>query len=306
MKILVTGASGAIGRHLVKRLHAVNHEVIGTINPESDISIVPQCSNICVDIRDYESVYKAFKAFRPEAVIHLASYGQNANHDPYPSKIIETNIKGSENVLKALEDYPAEIVINTGSSAEYGKHSTCTTEESECLPLTFYAFSKFHQTKMFTEAGHTTLRLYSVYMPGDVDNKLIPRLVEYAKCNELPPLSNPSNAHDYVYIDDVTDAYLAVLNKHVTGEVINICGGMHTLSEVVDTAKFVFGVTAEPSWYAFPIRKDDTSCWYGSNLKASELLNWKPKVNLMDGLKKIWNIENPSNKTNGNFGIYQG
>src|SRR5262249_5349259 len=129
------------------------------------------------------------------------------------------------------------------------------------------------------KASITTLRLYSVFGPAEDPKRLMPTLTTYGRKGRLPPLVNPESARDYVYIDDVCDAYLlAASTRCEPGAIYNVGTGVQTtLRQVVEVARRVLNLSAEPVWGSMPDRAWDTNVWVADPSKIRRELGWNPK-----------------------------
>jgi dolichol-phosphate mannosyltransferase len=150
-----------------------------------------------------------------------------------------------------------------------------------------------------------TLRLYSVYGPYEESTRLVPTLVVRGLRGELPPLVNPDVARDFVYTEDVNDAFVlaATAPGQESGAVYNLGTGVQTsLRDAVDVARRVLGVAAEARWGTMPDRRWDTTVWVADNRKACDELGWRPRHTFEQGLRQLvgWFRENPSL-----LGLYQ-
>ena len=115
---------------------------------------------------------------------------------------------------------------------------------------------------------------------------------------ELPKLASPDVARDYVYIDDVVEAFLAAATQTTeeTGNVYNLGTAKQTsLREVVDVARQVMKISADPVWSSMSNRQWDTHRWVAENTKIQRELQWQPRVNFEEGLRKTidWFCEHP-------------
>ena len=126
----------------------------------------------------------------------------------------------------------------------------------------------------------------------------MPTLVRHAMHGILPPLVNPDVARDFVYVDDVADAYVraASLPLPEPGPVYNVGSGIQTtIREAVDTARRVFGVHAPAEWGTMESRPWDTTVWVGDIRRISEELGWVPQTHLEAGLTRMrdWFLSDP-------------
>jgi nucleoside-diphosphate-sugar epimerase len=136
------------------------------------------------------------------------------------------------------------------------------------------------------ERGAVVLRLYSVYGPWEEPSRLVPTLLAHGLEGELPPLVSPSVAHDFVHVDDVCEAFV-VAARAEPGRVYNVGSGRQTtLAEVVETAKRLLGIEAEPQWGSMPDRAWDTGTWVANPRRIRRELGWEARIGLEEGLAR--------------------
>jgi nucleoside-diphosphate-sugar epimerase len=244
------------------------------------------------DLRDRERVCKAVSDIRPEWVFHLAVYGAYS-YQTDRQEILCNNVLGTANLLEACEKTDFAAFINTGSSSEYGFKSHLPAEDEPLEPNSDYAVSKASATLLCSYTGRRigrpiiTLRLYSVYGAYEEPRRLIPRLLRLGLASRLPALVSPEIARDYVYIDDVVEAYLkaATTPGLSNGAIFNIGSGAQTcLAEVVQLVRELLCISAEPVWDSMQRRIWDTETWVGNVEKAARDLGWTPRTSLQAGL----------------------
>jgi dolichol-phosphate mannosyltransferase len=241
---------------------------------------------------------------QPDWIFHLAAHGA------YPSQtdlrqMVQTNIMGTINLVEACLRIGFEAFVNTGSSSEYGFKDYAPSETEWLEPNSHYAVTKASATLYCYYTAQSrgvhipTLRLYSVYGPYEEPTRLMPTLIMRGLKGELPPLVNPDVAHDYVYVEDVIEAYLlsATQPNQKLGEVYNVGTGVQTsLSQVVEIARRVMNITVEPVWETMSNRKWDTNVWLADNRKIRAELGWQPRHTFEQGFRLIvnWFHANPS------------
>ena len=115
---------------------------------------------------------------------------------------------------------------------------------------------------------------------------MIPSLIVAGVDGRLPPLVSPDTARDFVYIDDVTEAYiLAATAGSDPGSIFNIgTGRQTTLGQIVDVVRSLMAIASEPVWNSMPGRRWDTDVWVCDNRLAREQLHWNPRTGLDEGL----------------------
>ena len=135
-----------------------------------------------------------------------------------------------------------------------------------------------------------TLRLYSVFGPFENPGRLMPTLIREGLAGKLPPLVNPEVMHDFVFIEDVVDAYLLAADKagQECGVIYNVGTGKQTsLVEIVDSARRIMKIAALPRWSSMPDRKWDTGNWVADSHKIQKELGWRPKYTVEQGLGRM-------------------
>jgi nucleoside-diphosphate-sugar epimerase len=133
-----------------------------------------------------------------------------------------------------------------------------------------------------------TLRLYSVYGPFEDPGRLIPRLIVHGLRGGLPPLASPDTARDYVYVHDVSEAYVAASGPRDTGGfVYNVGTGQQTtLREVVAIACRALDIHEAPRWDSMSPRAWDTTIWRADVRRLRDRLGWTPRHTFAEGLRR--------------------
>lgn len=295
-RVLITGATGFVGANLLRRLLHDGHELHALVRPGftswriDDVRDHVQLH--MVDLGDDEALNTCVAAIHPEWVFHLAVNGayswQTSIHE-----MIRTNITSTVNLVEACLKTGFGALVNTGSSSEYGYKDHPPTEEEWVEPNSYYAVTKVSATQYCRyiarrhQANMTTLRLYSVYGPYEESNRLIPTLIAHGLRGELPPLADPSTARDFIYIDDVSEAFVraAAHSPMEVGAVYNVGTGVQTtLFDVVAAAKQVMAIPREPVWGTLENRSWDTSVWVANIDKIKKQLGWEPQFAFLNGL----------------------
>lgn len=304
---MITGAGGFVGSNLARRMLNDGCEVHLFLRDGTrrwrlqDIS--EDVSHVEIDLRDRDAVELAIGSIRPDWVFHLAAYGAYPQESDLP-RMVETNITGTINLLEACVQGGVEAFINTGSSSEYGYKDHGPRETEVLEPNSHYSWTKASATHYCRYTATTcdvhipTLRLYSVFGPYEQPGRLMPALVVRGLRGELPPLVNPSISRDFVYIDDVCDAYLlaAATGSSEPGPVYNVGSGTQTtLSDVVEVARTRLRIAEQPKWGAMHARNWDTEVWVSDNRKILSELGWTARRTLAQGFDQfvLWFVEHP-------------
>jgi nucleoside-diphosphate-sugar epimerase len=295
--IFITGATGFVGSNLVRRSLRNGADVYINIRTTSDTwrirDLLKDVSVVHADLSEYEKLNDSLKKIKPDIIFHTAVYGGNsAQKDTV--KIIESNISGTVNLLRCCQNGGLHLFVNTGSSSEYGIKNTAMKESDILKPVTDYGVSKAAATLFCQKTALTenlpvvTLRLFSPFGPYEQKSRLVPSVILAALQKQNPHIASRDFVRDFIYIDDVLDAYEAALNlKSPKGQTYNIGSGtQHTVGTVTDTIIGFLGnevtcVTGLPrAW------ENEPTFWQADIQRASSELAWVPKYTLEQGLNK--------------------
>lgn len=296
-RCLVTGASGFVGANLVRRLLRDGHDTHVLLRPGHQSwrleEIATHLHRHAVDLTDRDEVLRIVRQVRPEQVFHLAAYGAYSSQIGF-ARMVEVNLNGTVSLLDACAEVGVEAFLYTGSSSEYGYKDHAPREDEVLEPNSHYAITKAAATHYCQFAARTAgvnavcVRLYSIYGPYEEPTRLIPTLIAHGLRGTLPPLVSPTTARDFVYIDDAVDAMILLAGQTMRrGAVYNLCTGIQTsMAQVVETARRLMGITAEPVWSSMERRSWDTDIWVGSPALMEKEVGWRAKVDFAEGLRR--------------------
>lgn len=295
-RALVTGGTGFVGSNLTRRLLRAGHEVGLLVRPGHDpwrlTDVASELHWIEAGLEDFDGLSAAVADFKPEWVFHLAAYGAYS-WQVDTATIQRTNVLCTSNLVEACLRAGFETFVNTGSSSEYGAKDHAPNEDESLEPNSAYAVAKAAATLYCTSVARATgariatLRLYSAYGPWEEPKRFVPQLVMCGLEGRLPPLANPETARDFVYVEDVCDAYTTVATSDIVpGVVYNVGTGLQTtLRQAVEMARRALSVDAEPDWRSMPDRDWDTQTWVADSARLRDRLGWKPSVDFERGLR---------------------
>jgi len=328
-KILITGADGFIGSHLTEELAKQGAKVKAFVLYNSfntwgwldtlDKSILNDIEIFTGDIRDPHGVKKAMQ--NCDVVLHLAALIAIPYSYHSPDTYVDTNIKGTLNVLQSAKELQIEKLVHTSTSEVYGTaRFVPITEEHPLQGQSPYSATKIGADQMamsFYNSFNTPvaiIRPFNTYGPRQSARAVIPTIItQIANGQKQIKLGALHPTRDFNYIRDTVKGFIAVGEaKESIGQVINI-GSNYEIS-IGETAKLtaeVMGadieiVTDEPRLR--PENSEVDRLW-ADNTKAKELLNWQPEYAGKDGLRKglgetaEW-FSNPENLKLYKVGIY--
>jgi nucleoside-diphosphate-sugar epimerase len=297
-RAVLTGGTGFVGANLARRLLREGHEVHLLVRPEHNPWRIKEIAH-SVHLHEWNGmdmpgIVRTLDTIQPHWIFHLAAHGAYSWQNDF-AQIVQTNVSGTACLVEAALQVGFEAFVNTGSSSEYGFKDHAPSEEEPVEPNSHYAVTKASATLYCRFSAQKnkvripTLRLYSVYGAYEDPNRLIPAIISNGLLGKWPPLVNPKISRDYVYIDDVCDAYLlAATTEHTDhGAIYNVGTGVQTsLAQVVETARWVMKIEAEPQWGSMPDRKWDTDIWVANSQKIQRELGWKPRYSFEAGLRE--------------------
>ncbi len=282
MRIAVTGSSGFVGSHLVKRLKELGADIAGL-----DIKNG-------VDITDWKQV-QSIEQF--DVLFHLAAKSYVPDSYKYPRDFYYSNVIGTINALELCRLWKSKIVFI--SSYVYGVPQYLPIDEKHPVA----AFNPYAQTKIIGEQlcrGYSRdfdipaiiLRPFNIYGEGQNENFLIPTMIKQAKTGKIL-LKDPYPKRDYVYIDDVVDFFVKVMEYRPTEcEIFNVGTGIsYSVREIAEMISELFGEGIELG-FNDKRRKNEVMDTKADTTKAEKLLGWSPKTDVRQGLQRlIWDVE---------------
>ncbi|MFG0216189.1 NAD-dependent 4,6-dehydratase LegB [Brevibacillus porteri] len=328
-KILVTGSDGFIGSHLTERLVQEGHDVRAFVNYNSFNSwgwldhspqeIVSQVEIFSGDIRDPHGVKKAMD--NCDVVMHLAALIAIPYSYHSPDTYVDTNIKGTLNIMQAARELEVEKVIHTSTSEVYGTAKFVPiTEEHPLQGQSPYSASKIGADQMALSFYNSfglpvsIIRPFNTYGPRQSARAVIPTIItQIAAGHKTIKLGSLHPTRDFNYVKDTVSGFIAMAQSdRSVGEVINI-GSNYEVS-IGQTAEFIaelMGQDIEIVTEDKRLRpeKSEVERLWADNSKAKELLGWEPAYSGTEGFKRglaetiEWFL-NPSHLSQYKAGIY--
>src|SRR5262249_28857872 len=287
-RFFITGATGFVGSCLARRLAELGGDVHVLTRPGADrwrlAGIEERLHFHPGDLRDAERLRDIVRAVEPSIIYHLAVHGAYP-HETDADRIIVTDVVGTWNLLKASAEVNYKLLVNTGSSSEYGVKPHAMRETDPLEPRSYYAVAKCAQTLVCGYRAHAehrpinTLRLFSVYGPYEEPSRFVPTVIQRCLSGGNLDTVPPETAREFIYVDDVVDALLRVDALRLQyGEVFNIGSGVQsTVRDVVEHAVNLTRAAICVNWGAMPGRTWDTDTWLADYSKARRALNWSPQ-----------------------------
>jgi len=310
MKILITGISGFVGRHLTAQiLREGHHEIIGVVQEPRDAeSLAPAAGSLefrAADVSEYDDIGSVVRQTKPEIVFHLAAIAFSPAALESAQNTFRTNIGGTANVLesvRSLETRPRVVVVSSGTV--YGDAGDATrphTEDSPLQPLDPYAASKA-SADLLAQAYRRTFDLNVVIArpfnqtgPGQppqyVCASIAKQLAEFSRSGGKPTLhlGNIDVERDFSDVRDVVRA-LWILGKGASNHsVYNVCSETTTsLRTIINMFHHISGISPELVTDKGKIRSQDLKVLAGSAARLREETGWIPAYDLQTTLSDLY------------------
>lgn len=305
-KVLVTGADGFIGSHLVEKLVQCGYDVRAFVLYNSfnswgwlDYSAAAVKNKLEVfagDIRDPHGVKKAMQGC--DTVLHLAALIAIPYSYHSPDTYIDTNIKGTLNVVQAARELGVEKMVHTSTSEVYGTARFVPITEGHPLQgQSPYSASKIGADQLalsFYNSFQTpvaVIRPFNTYGPRQSARAVIPTIItQIARGKRRIKLGATTPTRDFNYVQDTIDGFIAMAeSKKSIGQVINI--GSNYEIAIGDTAQVIASVMGtnievETDEQRLRPEKSEVERLWADNAKAKQLLGWEPAYGGRDGFRR--------------------
>jgi dTDP-glucose 4,6-dehydratase len=328
-KILITGAGGFIGSHLTEELLARGHEVRAFVRYNSTNSwgwldtlskeIKSGLDVFAGDIRDPHGVRQAVKGC--DVVLHLAALIAIPYSYHSPDTYVDTNIKGTLNVLQAAREFGIDRVVHTSTSECYGSaRFVPITEDHPLQPQSPYSATKIAADQLALSFYYSygtpvaIIRPFNTYGPRQSARAVIPTIItQIASGARRIRLGAVHPTRDFSYVEDTVRGFIAVAEApHATGEVINIGSGFEiSVGDTCHLIAEIMGCEVEIETEEQRLRPENSEVerLWADTTRAKQLAGWEPayarREGFVRGLEKTieW-FSNPTNLARYKANIY--
>jgi nucleoside-diphosphate-sugar epimerase len=288
-KILILGGTGFIGYHLAKEALKKGFKVISlSKNKPVKKRYLEKVKYIIADIANKNLINKKIKE-NFDYVVNLAGYVDHLDK----INTFKSHYLGCKNISNFFLKKKIKRFIQVSSSMEYGLARSPQRENFKCEPKSVYGRAKFLSTQYLLNLYKknkfpvTIVRLYQIFGPYQDLNRFIPVVINSCKDNKDFPCSHGRQYRDFLYIDDLIDAIFLILrNPKATGEIFNVGSGKPLKIRNIIKKILSYYKSGKPQFGAIKLRKEEQMKIYPDIFKVQITLNWKPKINFLDGLKK--------------------
>ena len=285
-KILITGASGFLGINLISRIYRFRKfKIHGLVNKNK--KKFKRCQNIKyikTDITNKNELKKKID-IDYDFIINFAG---NINHKD-KIQTFNAHYVGLKNLTEIINLKKIRLLVQIGSSLEYGRKKSPHQENNNCFPVSNYGKAKLLSTKYIMKklSKYIILRLYQVYGPHQKKNRLIPMIIESCLKNKSFACTEGSQLRDFLFVEDLNDLILKILKKDkIKSGIYNV--GSSVPIKVKDVINQIINIIrkGKPLFGKLSMRKDESKSLYPKITKIKKTFSWKPNTNISKGLKK--------------------
>jgi dTDP-glucose 4,6-dehydratase len=288
-KILILGGTGFIGYHLAKEALRRGFQVSSVSkNKPLKKRYLKKVKYIIADLSNKNSFNKKIE-YDFHYVVNLAGY---VNHSD-KIRTYKSHYLGCKNISNFFLNIKIKRFVQVGSSMEYGLAKSPQKENFKCKPKSIYGRAKFLSTNYLLNLFFkkkfpvTVVRLYQVYGPYQDLNRFIPIVINSCKNNRNFPCSHGRQYRDFLYIDDLIEAFFLILkNPKTEGEIFNIGLGKPLKVRGIIDKILGYYKSGNPQFGKIKLRKEEQMKIYPDISKAKKFLKWKPKITFTKGLTK--------------------
>ena len=296
-RVLVTGGSGFIGSHLVRRVHQMGCEVhvVTRYNSVIDnVRLAPLWDDLHVieaDLRNPDSVAR-LRGTRFDYIFHFAAYNHVGDSFVHVLEAMSSNAMGTVNLVEACADYRAFVYIAT--SEVYGFQTEVPWPETLTpFPISPYAVGKYSGELFARMAWHVrqspivVARPFNAYGPYQSPRAVVAEIILKCLRGEQVEATEGRQTRDFNYVENLIDGLvLAASEPKAVGEIINIGSGSDiSIRDLILKIHALTKSSSELRFGALPYRPTEIWRMAADSRKAAALLGWEPRVDLDEGLE---------------------
>ncbi|MEO8276533.1 MAG: GDP-mannose 4,6-dehydratase [Thermoanaerobaculia bacterium] len=292
LRILVTGATGFVGRRLMARLAAAN-QTLAAVAIDRHGPLAPSVSSLAVDIRDAAALATAVAGFSPDRIVHLAALSHVGESWRRIPDYFAINVLGVEHILAAAQGCP---VLFMSSAEVYGlvpDDEQPIPESRPVAPRTPYAMTKAAAERLALAAGATVVRSFNLIGAGQAASFALPNFAAQLAAIErgaepVLRVGNLSARRDFVHIEDAIGALVHLIERPRPGDLLNLASGEdHSIAGLLDRLIALSALEVRCEEDPEKLRPVDVPrlCGDASRLRA---LGWAPELGVDAALADLF------------------
>ena len=288
--ILLTGASGFIGRHCIPLLIKKGYEV-HAITSGKKVHPGEYISWHSLDLLDPEQVHDALKAISPTHLLHLAWYTIPGKYWAAPDNI--QWVQASLNLVREFSVAGGQRLVGAGTCAEYDwRYGYCSEGLTPLKPQTLYGISKHSLhilgEEMLNQEGISNAwgRIFFLYGPFENQSRLVPSIITALLQEKPAPCTSGSQIRDYLFVEDIADAFVRLLESPVSGPVNIASGKPITIHEIIELIGIKMGHEDLIQYGQIPTSLSEAPFIVADNRRLLQEVGWRQQTSLEAGLEK--------------------
>ena len=316
MKVLVTGGAGFIGHNVVRILESQGHECI-VIDTCTDYGFIPKEELTYlidrrlkrintkirkIDIREEIFVDTIFKTYKPDVVIHMASFPRQKVVEQNPLLASDVMSNGLINLLEKSKQYAVKKFVYISSSMVYGDFTADVLEAHTCRPQGQYGIMKLMGEKLVEDYhrlgafDYTIIRPSAVYGEWDVEDRVVSKFMTKAMRGETLKVNGPDEVLDFTYVEDTAQGIvLAATLDRANSNIYNITRSEQRQWSLKDAAELAIRIAGKGDLIVADRDLSFPKRGRLSIMRAQRDLGYSPKVNVEEGFQRYydWYSQNP-------------
>ncbi len=288
-KVLVTGAAGFIGSHVLTALRSLGADPVALVRPGSTLSV--DARSIEGDYHDAYTMTKALQAVAPTSLVHAAwrlppgsgYLNDQANVD---------ELRASLQLFRLAHDAGCRRIVGIGTCLEYAESNAAVSEDAPLRPTTLYGASKaglFLTTETWASvvgASFCWARLYFPFGPREAAHRLVPMVVNGLLSGERVATTEGSQLRSFLFVKDVADALAAMTVSDVTGAVNVGSADAIAVRDFVERLASIIGRADLLDIGALDARPGDPEVLVPDTTRLNTVVDWHPKRSLDAALRE--------------------
>jgi len=300
MHVAVAGGAGDLGSAITHAFHSRGVPTSALVHPRTNaarLADLPESVIRRVDLLDTAAVAEVLRTHDDTVLVDAAGRAGHPGSEGGPSRVSlwRDSVLTTVSLLDAVDPTTMRSVVHLSSSLVYQPADRPLRETDPCAPITARGVAKQAAARALWQwAGETgvpcsQLIVFRAFGPGEPPGRLIPTLLEAVRTGDTVPLVDAVTRRDMVYVDDVADAVVRVIDEAAYGVPVNIGSGVaSTVPEIVGAFERASGHRVRVAVGVRPARPYDVPHWQADLTRCDELLGWHPPTSLDEGMERLW------------------